>query len=199
MPDRRDKKAQTGRTYRGEEEARFLLGHLNEGRMIDRDSLRQVILALQGLGNFQPMSRSLLKGDQAQMVQMEKVKAVNELLQRYEARPYLRLPSPAGGAIRLGWRTRKIVSGGTQSRRNVDSEFNAVLVAVQLAGEGLISSIKRCAGPNCEQWFFARFSHQQFHSEDCKALFYKTDPQKKAERRKKAQKYYWTQRNTNVK
>jgi hypothetical protein len=200
MSDRRDKKAEMGRTYQGEEEARFLLSQLNKGRMIHGDSLRQIIMALQELSDCQAVSkRALLDGDPAQITQIEKVEAVNKLLRRYEALPYLRLPSPAGAAVRLGWRTRRTVSGGTQSRRNVDLEFNAVLVAVQLAGEGLIGSLKRCAGPGCEQWFFARFSHQLFHSEDCKALFYKNDPQQKAKRRKKARDYYQLQKNTNVK
>lgn len=67
------------RTYRGEEEARFLLSQLNEGRIINRDSLRQIILALQELGDCRPMTRRILSGDPAQIEEIRKVEAVNKV------------------------------------------------------------------------------------------------------------------------
>ena len=80
-----------------------------------------------------------------------------------------------------------------------DAELGAVLVAVKLAQEGRINSLKECANPDCGQWLFARFSHQRFHSEDCKALFKKSDAQEKAKRREWAKDNYWKHRHKNIK
>jgi predicted RNA-binding Zn ribbon-like protein len=134
------------------------------------------------------MRRSILRGDAGQIAQMERVEAVNKLLRQYEARPRLRLPSPFGGGLRLEWRCA-----------GRPAELNAVLVAVELARQGCIASLKECPNPTCSRWFFARFSHQRFCSEDCKAFFKKVDPQEKAKRRDWAKEHYWTQRRTNVK
>ena len=157
--------------------------------MIHRDSLRQIILALQDLGNCQPMSRQrLLSGDPAQIAQIRNVEAVNKLLRQYEARPRLRLPSPLGGGIRLAWRCA-----------GKDIELNAVLVAVELARQGRIASLKKCPNSDCKRWLFAKFAHSRFCSEDCKNTFHRENPDEKKRRQEWARNNYWLQKNKNVK
>jgi len=156
--------------------------------MIHRDRLRQIISALQELGDCRRMSRLLLSGDPAQIAQMRKIETVNKLLRQYEARPRLRLPSPFGGGIRLEWRCA-----------GKDVELNAVLIAVELARLGRIASLKECANSDCKRWFFAKFAHSRFCSEDCKNTFHRENPDEKKRRREWAQNNYWLQKNTNVK
>lgn len=172
--------SEAGRKYRGEEEARFLLSQLNDERTIHRGSLRQVILALQELGDCRPMTRQrVLSGDPSQVEETRKIEAVNKFLRQYEARPRLRLPSPFGGGVRLQWRSP-----------GKDMELSAVLIAVELAQQGRIASLKKCAYPNCKRWLFARFKHQRFCSEACYDLFHRTDPDEKKRRRDWAREDY---------
>jgi hypothetical protein len=177
-------KSQAGRKYRGEEEAHFLLSQLNDERTIDHESLRQLILALQELGDCRPITRQRFwGGDPTQGEEMRKIKAVNKFLRRYEAWPRLRQPSPFGGTIRLEWRsTPKSNTDATRLRRDANLELKTVLIAVELAQEGRIASLKQCANPNCKRWLFARFKHQKFCSEACYELFHRTDPQEKKRR-----------------
>jgi hypothetical protein len=177
------------RTYRGEEEARFLLSQLNEKRMIHRDRLRQIILALQELGDCRQITRQrILSGDPTQIEEMRKIETVNKFLRQYEARPRLRLPSPFGGGIRLAWRCA-----------GKDIELNAVLIAVELARQGRIASLKECTNSDCKRWFFAKFAHSRFCSEDCKNTFHRENPDEKKRRREWARNNYWLQKNKNVK
>jgi hypothetical protein len=191
MKTSRIRNAEAKRTYRGEEEARFLLSLLNEGRTIHvhlrvarivQDSLREIILALQELGECQPMTRQrLVSGDPTQTEQMRKIEVVNKFLRKYQARPLLRLPSPLGGGIRLAWRRT-----GAE-----DLELRAVLIAVELAQEGRIASLKECANPNCKRWLFARFKHQKFCPDrNCKDLFHQNDPAEREARSKQAKENY---------
>jgi hypothetical protein len=167
MKTSRIRNAEAKRTYRGEEEARFLLSLLNEGRTIHvhlrvarivQDSLREIILALQELGECQPMTRQrLVSGDPTQTEQMRKIEVVNKFLRKYQARPLLR----------------------------------AVLIAVELAQEGRIASLKECANPNCKRWLFARFKHQKFCPDrNCKDLFHQNDPAEREARSKQAKENY---------
>jgi predicted RNA-binding Zn ribbon-like protein len=180
MQSSRVRKPEAERTYRGEEEAQFLVGQLNGGRMIDRESIRQIILALKDVGDCRPITRQrVLSGDPTQIDEMGKIETVNKFLRQYEARPRLRLPSPLGGSIRLEWRC---------ARRDV--ELNAVLIAVELARQGRIAKLKECANPSCKRWLFARFKHQRFCSDACYDLFHRTDEQDKERRRKWAKDNY---------
>jgi len=182
------------RTYHGEAEAQFLVGQLNQGGMIERDSLREIIRPLQELGECQSKSPSRIRssdpGHRERLLKAETAnKAVNKILRQYEARPHLRLLAPLGEEFRLEW----------QRAEGADLELQAVLSAVKLAQEGRISSLKECANPNCRLWLFARFNHQRFCSETCKELFHRTDEQEKARRRNWAKHNYWLHKNKNVK
>ena len=185
-------KYEGGRKYRGEEEARFLLSQLNEGSTIHRDSLRQIISALQELADCHPITRPRVwSGDSVQIEEMRKIETVNKSLRQYEARPRLRLPFTRGGPIRLEWRsTPKSITDATRVRRDANLELKTVLIAVELAQEGRIVSLKQCANPNCKRWLFARFKHQRFCSEACYELFHRTDPQEKKRRRDWAKDNY---------
>ncbi len=178
------RQTRTQRTYPGEAEARFLLSQLNDGLTIDRGSLRQIILALQELADCQPITRQrVLSGDPVQVEEMRKIETVNKFLRQYEARPRLSLPSPRGGPIRLEWRsTPKRMTGATRMRRDANLELKAVLIAVELAQQGRIASLKECANPNCKRWLYARFKHQKFCTEACYKLFHQTDPGEKRRR-----------------
>ena len=176
------KKRAAKRTYRGHEEALYLLDLLNEGRMmrIDPDPLREIILALQSLGDIRPIRRQrVLSGDPRQAEDLRKVEAVNKLLGRYEARPRLRPPSPFGGNVRLEWRCA-----------GKDAELNAVLIAVELARTGRITSLKECANPGCTRWLFAQFPHKRFCSDDCYKQFHQAAPKDKERRRAWAKENY---------
>jgi predicted RNA-binding Zn ribbon-like protein len=162
------------RIYQGEAKARFLVNLLNQWRMIPLDSLRGIMLALQKLGECQSMSRQRLLRKQ-----LPQIEAMNKILRRYQARPRLRLLSPGDG-FRLEW----------QRIGDDDLELWGVLTAVELAQEGRIAKLKKCANPNCKRWLFARFKHQRFCSVACHEMFHRTDEADKERRRKWAKNNY---------
>jgi hypothetical protein len=183
-----------GRTYRGEAEARFLASQLNEGRKIDRESLRQVISALQKLADCRPQpikSQRVLSDDPTQIDEVANIEAVNKVLRRYEAWPHLKLPLQIGGPIRLEWRsTAQRNSEAIQRRIDANLELRSVLIAVGLAVQGRIGALKECANPDCKRWLFARFKHQRFCATACYELFHETDPGDKKRRREWARNNY---------
>jgi hypothetical protein len=52
------------RTFQGEDEAQFLLRFMNGDRRVHRDTLQEIVLALQGLQSVMPITRQrVLIGD----------------------------------------------------------------------------------------------------------------------------------------
>jgi hypothetical protein len=62
--------------------------------------------------------------------------------------------------------------------------WDAYWHAVQLLEQGLLHRIRQCARPGCEEWFFGKFDHQNFHSDACRIASLSTDEQRKEARRK---------------
>jgi predicted RNA-binding Zn ribbon-like protein len=58
----------------------------------------------------------------------------------------------------------------------VIEELDAVMIALQLAEDGLILKIRQC--DTCGAWYFRKFSHQRWCTDDCKAAHYRTEPEK---------------------
>jgi hypothetical protein len=56
----------------------------------------------------------------------------------------------------------------------------AIQKFLDLASEGLLGHLRQCAW--CKQWFFARFSHQRFDSNDCQLADFRSDPKWKKQR-----------------
>jgi len=61
----------------------------------------------------------------------------------------------------------------------VFTETHAVARIVELCHEGLIDRVRLCA---CGMWFYAKFSHQKFHSTTCQQKDYRASPVWKAHR-----------------
>ena len=67
-------------------------------------------------------------------------------------------------------------------------ESSAVRGLMKLAELHALDSLKRCS--QCETWFFARFSHQQFCRTECRIKHNASSDQWKEYKRKKAREYY---------
>ena len=66
-------------------------------------------------------------------------------------------------------------------------DVSAVYNLAQLAEMGLIVRLRKCI---CGNWLFARFSHQRFCSAQCREKEFRSSPEWKEYRRKKAREYY---------
>jgi hypothetical protein len=184
-----DALAQNKRTFPGEDEARFLLGLINDGRMIDREFLKRLVTALQAAGQVRPVTpvtrKRLESGDAGVKAEADLLKPVNALIR---ARGYLAFPTVQPGP-RIVWRnTPESATSKGQTRGAADLELHAALFAVSLARQGRISRLKQCT--NCPRWFFAKFEHQRFCSQSCKDLFHRDHPADRERRRVWARENY---------
>jgi hypothetical protein len=188
------------RTFQGENEAQFLLRFMNGDRRVHQDTLHEIVLALQGLQPVTPITRQrVLSGDPTLKQQTDRIEAVNRILRQYEAVPIIRPPSVVSGSgIRLEWRpTGDSAARRRQTRGDAHTELSAALIAIGLAQEGRIHSLRQCK--NCARWFFAKFAHSKFCTEDCKNTFQRENPGEKERRREWARKNYWLHKNKNIK
>jgi hypothetical protein len=62
----------------------------------------------------------------------------------------------------------------------VFTETHAIARIVELCHEGLMERVRMCS---CGMWFYAKFSHQKFHTQACQQKAYRDDPSWKAYRR----------------
>lgn len=65
----------------------------------------------------------------------------------------------------------------------------AVLAIMELGREDLLWRVKRCVKLGCGRWFYARFTHQNFHSTECQQAHYKSSPEWREHRRQYARRY----------
>ena len=63
------------------------------------------------------------------------------------------------------------------------TEMKAILMIFELAAQGLVSRVRKCARPRCNQWFWARFERQRFHSRPCQEQDYHSTPAWRERRR----------------
>jgi hypothetical protein len=78
----------------------------------------------------------------------------------------------------------------------VPGEAEAVACAVDLARQGLLTKVRKCA---CGEYFFARTHDQRHHSTPCREEFWEKSPERKRRRRKLAKRYYRLHRSGKVK
>jgi hypothetical protein len=69
------------------------------------------------------------------------------------------------------------------SRRAGPDEQLAFHNCCLLKRQGLLDRIRQCGRPGCGEWFFAKFDHQNFHSEDCRKAELSADEARKEKRR----------------
>jgi hypothetical protein len=101
-----------------------------------------------------------------------------------EVEPFVWFPLRNAGKYSAGWPNPHY------------DDLRAVYDLTQIAQEGFLDRLKKC---NCGKWLYARFAHQRFCSSKCREKAFRSDPDEKAKRRKWARKYYWLQKNANVK
>jgi hypothetical protein len=73
--------------------------------------------------------------------------------------------------------------GSKTSKKGTASEMLAFHDALLLKRQGLLHRIRRCGRPGCPEWFFAKFDHQNFHSDKCRVAVLSADEQRKENRK----------------
>jgi hypothetical protein len=81
----------------------------------------------------------------------------------------------SGSILSFGWRHSR------------DKAADAVLHIVMLGKDGNLWRVRQCR--HCEKWFYARFSHQGFHSNRCQMAEYKASPSWRERRQKYMRDY----------
>jgi hypothetical protein len=61
---------------------------------------------------------------------------------------------------------------------------------IQLASDGLLKKIARCADPACGLWFFKTLPHKKFHTTECQVRVFEADEGRKEARRLWARNHY---------
>jgi hypothetical protein len=92
-------------------------------------------------------------------------------------------PVPRGNKYSHGWAVEY-------------DDSNAIFDLAQLADDELLNRVKKCP---CGQWLFAKFSHQRFCSLQCREKEFRSSPEWKEYRRKKAREYYRLHKSGKVK
>jgi hypothetical protein len=75
-------------------------------------------------------------------------------------------------------------------------DSNAIFDLADLADTELLNRLKEC---RCGRWIFAKFSHQRFCSVQCREKEFRSSPEWKEYRRKKARGYYRLHKSGKVK
>jgi hypothetical protein len=71
--------------------------------------------------------------------------------------------------------------------RHIVAEGQAIHALVRLADQGLLDRLRTC---DCGVWYFARFAHQRFCSEECRVRFWETSEERKEKKRSQARANY---------
>jgi hypothetical protein len=66
--------------------------------------------------------------------------------------------------------------------RMAAAEGLALIKLLQLAEQGLLGRVRKCAKKECGRWFFARFQHQRFDKAKCQQETFRSDPEWKQKR-----------------
>ena len=176
------------RCYGGKAEASLLVPVLNNGTEAEKAVLQEIIVTLKELENVTPITRQrTMEGDEAQRVQLGRVTKLNRILRAYEAIPTIGIRHKEDpkrnksiesqeAQLKLRWRRRGDGSARSRPVFMVD-ELNAVLLALQLAEDGLIHKIRQCG--MCGRWFFGKGKNSQWCADSCKADNYCSEVAKK--------------------
>jgi hypothetical protein len=169
---------QGSRKYSGEVEAAPLLDWLNSrGGHLRQQAKAEIERAM-------VLILSVYKAENAQRDQKE----LNEWLLQYTFTN--RLDSGKSGLI---W---SLSVNADLARDYVRGESESVARIVELAKLGVLERIRKC---DCGMYFFARFSRQRFHANECTVRFWEASPARKEQKRKKAKEYYYLHKNKNTK
>lgn len=82
---------------------------------------------------------------------------------------------------------RKWTVGEAQMDRHWVDEGQSIHAIVRLADQGLLDRLEMC---DCGLWYFARFSHQRFCSEECRVRFWESSEDRKEQKRQRARENY---------
>ena len=181
------------REYSGQEEARPLLEWLNQPI---KDRARQNVGEILEIFCYL-QERASPKRNSANAYSKEDLNNSNnrlsDLLREYKYYPML---LPLGSRSGCYWYP---VPRGSKYARGWAAEYddaNAVYHLAQLAKADLLNQLKKCS---CGRWLFARFSHQRFCSAQCREKEFRSSPEWKEYRRKKAREYYQLHKSGKVK
>jgi hypothetical protein len=79
-------------------------------------------------------------------------------------------------------RSRWDVQWDPVSKSMIRAQAVAFSSCLDLGATGLLGRIRTCKREACGQWFFAKFEHQRFHSEQCQQQTFKSSPEWKKQR-----------------
>ncbi len=190
----------TKRTYHGEESAKRLLLWLNQSKRRDKashDRVSRLLLDLQAWeraydepGNW-ASTYSFLPPDE-KPVQFDR--RAEKQLREYLFSPQLRF-TRAGWD--LSWKLRHGKTSGFAMTQYLDGpgepgqcripikfgEPSAVMAIVRAAEQGFLDRIRGCR--RCREWFYARFQHMVYCSENCQQMYVRSSSAWKKRKREK--------------
>lgn len=112
----------------------------------------------------------------------EATEEINSILAEYKLTP--KLWQSSFDQWNINWTPARRVSPASKAEGPFSpvttEEAYALLKLLELAGQGLISRVKKC---DCGIWFYLRFPHQRFHLKECQQHRFRSDPTWKAKRR----------------
>jgi hypothetical protein len=180
------------RTYSGQEVSGLLLQWINDpSKDRPRQKVRNILEAINYLRtgyDGPPFLRARYKrNDHARAI-----RHLEALLQQYRYYPMF---VPFGSFSRHWFPVPK--GNKRFGRWPVEyGDVSAVFNLAQLAEMGLLVRIRKCI---CGKWLFARFSHQRFCGAQCREKEFRSSPEWKEYRRKKAREYYRLHKSGKVK
>lgn len=160
------------RHFPGKAEAALLLRLLNDGSAAERAALLEIVLILKALEEVTPITRQGFMGE-AQCNQRERTDILNRILMKYKARPTIEIRGPK---LKLRWRRTGVRSPGRRQAIVIE-ELDAVLIALQLAEDGLLHKIRQCGV--CGEWFFGKDKKAKWCNGSCKTAHYRSELAKK--------------------
>jgi hypothetical protein len=184
------------REYSGQDEAMPLLEWLNEptkdrGRRRVQEIL-EIFIHLQKGWTVERTKDSV----RAYYVGEDHTKSLNRLGKLLREYKYYPMMFPLGSITGSHWFPVPKGNKYTHGWAIDYDDANAVFDLAQLADDELLKRVKKC---HCGRWLFARFSHQRFCSVECREKEFRSSPQWKAYRRKKAREYYQLHKSGKVK
>jgi hypothetical protein len=198
------------RIYSGEKEARDVVGWLNfqffeneqlrrVRRMLEkvtgkrlpiRQEQRRVIEILRLYGQDRMRWKNMERYGQGETKSSEEERAayrkLDSRLRRYKFYPRF---FPLGRFLSFEWIPIQ------PDRADRYGEVSAIADLAKLAEKDLLDHLREC---HCGRWFWARFSHQRFCSAKCREKEFRSSPEWKEHRRKKAREYYRLHKTKNV-
>jgi hypothetical protein len=184
------------REYSGQEEAKPLLAWLNNPRKDHgRERVREILEIFKYLQKGWRVDRTedSVRAYYVGEDHTRSLERLQVLLQEYKYYPMFFplgsitgshwYPVPRGNKYSHGWAVEY-------------DDSNAVFDLADLADAELLNRVKRC---RCGRWIFAKFSHQRFCSVQCREKEFRSSPEWKEYRRKKAREYYRLHKSGKVK